>query len=153
MSQENVQADKAENTKKPTLKEKIFKVQKEVAVLTKTETAKNNKFEYKYFDINQVVEMLKPVLIKNGITVLQPLSTLDGKPALTTIIMDGSDELSYTTPLPTNPDPQKMGSIITYFRRYALQSLFLLQAQDDDAQSGRDGAAAPVPYVPNKEWD
>lgn len=30
-------------------------------------------------------------------------------------------------------DPQKMGSAITYYRRYALQSLFLLRAEDDDA--------------------
>ena len=32
-------------------------------------------------------------------------------------------------------DPQKMGSAITYYRRYALQSLFLLRAEDDDANS------------------
>jgi hypothetical protein len=40
--------------------------------------------------------------------------------------------------LPENSDPQKMGSTITYFRRYALQSLFLLQAEDDDGHSAVD---------------
>ena len=34
--------------------------------------------------------------------------------------------------LPTNLDAQKMGSAITYFRRYTLQSLLALQAEDDD---------------------
>jgi len=29
-------------------------------------------------------------------------------------------------------DPQKMGAVITYYRRYALQSLFLLEAEDLD---------------------
>jgi hypothetical protein len=35
--------------------------------------------------------------------------------------------------LPTIQDPQKLGSAITYFRRYTLQSLLSLQAVDDDA--------------------
>ena len=34
--------------------------------------------------------------------------------------------------LPTITDPQKLGSAITYFRRYTLQSLLALQAVDDD---------------------
>jgi hypothetical protein len=35
--------------------------------------------------------------------------------------------------LPQIQDPQKLGSAITYFRRYTLQSLLSLQAIDDDA--------------------
>ena len=35
-------------------------------------------------------------------------------------------------PLPNDLDAQKMGSAITYFRRYTLQSLLALQAIDDD---------------------
>ena len=34
--------------------------------------------------------------------------------------------------LPNDLDAQKMGSAITYFRRYTLQSLLALQALDDD---------------------
>ena len=34
--------------------------------------------------------------------------------------------------LPTINDPQKLGSAITYYRRYTLQSLLGLLAQDDD---------------------
>ena len=34
--------------------------------------------------------------------------------------------------LPEISDPQKLGSAITYFRRYTLQSLLALQAEDDD---------------------
>jgi hypothetical protein len=37
------------------------------------------------------------------------------------------------TILPSMNDPQKQGSAITYFRRYALQSLLALEAEDDDA--------------------
>ena len=38
--------------------------------------------------------------------------------------------------LPVNTDPQKMGSTITYFRRYALVSYFEIQAEDDDGNHG-----------------
>ena len=34
--------------------------------------------------------------------------------------------------LPANLDAQKIGSAITYYRRYTLQSLLGLQAEDDD---------------------
>ena len=34
--------------------------------------------------------------------------------------------------LPNIQDPQKLGSAITYYRRYTLQSLLGLQAEDDD---------------------
>ena len=32
-------------------------------------------------------------------------------------------------------DPQKLGSTITYFRRYTLQSLLALNTKDDDANT------------------
>ncbi len=35
--------------------------------------------------------------------------------------------------LPEITDPQKIGSAVTYYRRYTLQSLLSLQAVDDDA--------------------
>ena len=38
--------------------------------------------------------------------------------------------------LPEMNDPQKLGSCITYYRRYTLASLLGLQAVDDDANLG-----------------
>lgn len=110
---------------------KILKIQSEIGVLSKTET--NPFFKSKYMDINGLLAQLLPLLEKYGLTVVQPLSNIEGKPALNTLIYDGDSLLvSYAMPLPDLQDPQKMGSAITYYRRYALQSLFLLQAQDDD---------------------
>jgi hypothetical protein len=37
--------------------------------------------------------------------------------------------------LPPIADPQKLGSCITYYRRYTLSSLLGLQAEDDDANA------------------
>lgn len=144
--------------------DKILKLQSEIGVLSKTET--NPFFKSKYFDVNSLIAQLMPLLEKYGLTVIQPLSHIDGKPALRTIVCDAGRMprngevitlnknetllqndfngvyIDSTIPLPDLQDPQKMGSAITYYRRYALQSLFLLQAQDDDANHA-SGNKAP----------
>lgn len=125
--------------------DKILKIQSEIGVLVKTET--NPFFKSKYMDINGLLEQLLPLLEKHGLTVIQPLSVIGyaqpdqvGRntaiPCLRTIIFDGEKQLlNEAIPLPDIQDPQKMGSAITYYRRYALQSLFLLRAEDDDANT------------------
>lgn len=117
--------------------DKILKAQLEVGKIQKDKT--NPFYKSQYFDINSVLEQLLPALEKEGITVVQPLSNIDGKPALRTIVyVDGKELINEAILLPENNDPQKIGSAITYYRRYALQSLFLLQAEDDDANSAVD---------------
>lgn len=119
--------------------EKIIKIQEEIGVLVKTED--NPFFKSKYLDINALLEQLLPLLIKNKLRVVQPLSNLDGKPAIITQVYDAEADkviLEEKFPLPDLQDPQKMGSAITYYRRYALQSLFLLRAEDDDANKASE---------------
>lgn len=111
--------------------EKLLEVQKKVGAVTKDK--QNPFFKSNYADINNYIDVLKPILNEVGLVVLQPLSSIDGKPAIRTIVMDDKDKLEFDTPIIENPDPQKQGAVITYFRRYALQSLFFLQAEDDDA--------------------
>lgn len=135
--------------------DKIFALQNEIQALSKTET--NPFFESKYFDINGLLKQLKPLLEKHNLTVIQPLAYLEGAdkvyPALMTIVSEGAKELVKSCiPLPDIQDPQKMGSAITYYRRYALQSLFLLQAEDDDANSASGkGAKKEFKTFRNKE--
>ena len=119
------------------LYKKLLNVQKEVGAITKDST--NPYFKSQYFDINGLLAELKPILNEQGLIVLQPLTEINGKLALETLVIDeaSGDQIKSITVLPENPDPQKMGSAITYFRRYALQSFFLLQAQDDDAESAK----------------
>lgn len=111
---------------------KLLKVQQEIKAVKKEEN--NPFFKSKYFDINGLLEALKPVLNANGLVVMQPLSNVGVQPAILTVLIDpesGESFESYAV-LPDVQDPQKMGSAITYLRRYSLQSLFLLQAEDDD---------------------
>lgn len=112
---------------------KLLAIQKEVTPVKKSET--NPFFNSKYFDINTLLSLLKPMLSAQGLVLTQALTTLDGHLALTTSIVDATSGagLSDTCPVPAQTDPQKNGSAITYYRRYALQSLLALEAEDDDA--------------------
>jgi len=122
---------------------KLLEVQKEIGAIKKDST--NPFFKSKYFDINSLLEQVKPVLNKHGLVLTQGLSHIDGKLALKTIVADVADigptlnigqptnMIEATCPLPEVADAQKAGSAITYFRRYALQSLLALEAEDDDA--------------------
>lgn len=119
--------------------DKILKIQSEIGVLSKTET--NPFFKSKYMDINGLLAQLLPLLEKYKICVMQPLGISDGKSALHTTVIDvetGKEIIGSAIMLPDIQDPQKMGSAITYYRRYALQSLFLLQAKDDDGELATD---------------
>lgn len=120
------------------LYKKLLNVQKEVGAISKD--SENPFFKSSYFDINGLLTELKPLLNKEGLVVLQPLTNIDGKLALETLVIDeeSGDQIKSVCILPENNDPQKLGSAITYFRRYSLQSLFLLQAQDDDGESAKD---------------
>lgn len=97
--------------------------------------SENPFFKSKYFDINKLLEIIKPVLNEMNVVILQPLSNVEGRPALRTVLYDTEkgQMLSDTQiTLPDLTDPQKMGSAITYYRRYSLQSLLGLEAEDDD---------------------
>ena len=110
-----------------------------------------------YFDINGLLEALKPTLSKYDLVLLQPLSHEGAYLLLETRLVDTSsgEIISEKTILPDAPDAQKAGSAITYFRRYSLQSFFALEAVDDDGNvaSQPPGAKAlPAKTQPRKVY-
>ena len=127
-----------------TIYKKLLEAQKKIASIKKGK--ENPFFKSKYADINSYIEEVKPIMNECGLIILQPLTLRDGKVALKTVIIDtdNGDEFASVTKLPENPDPQKMGAIITYFRRYAIQSLLFLQAEDDDCNKASKGEMSKV---------
>lgn len=120
---------------KKLLKDKIALIQSEIGIMQKDTKGYN----YTYFDINQLIEKLRPLLEKYNVLVTQPLDIYEGKAVISTIIEDLEQDGHMTShfPLPDIQDPQKMGSAITYYRRYSLVSLFMLQAEDDDGAKAK----------------
>lgn len=114
----------------------LAEVQKEVGALERNET--NPFFKNSYININGTLEAVQPVLHKHNLVVTQPLVSLEGKPALKTILASTETEQTIESiiVMEENPDPQKMGSAITYYRRYALISLLGLPTADKEDDDG-----------------
>lgn len=113
----------------------LLKAQSEMGNAKKSAT--NPFFKSKYSDLNSVREAVMPVLNENGIIVLQPMVTVDGVEYVKTVLLHESGEMieSFTKILcKVQNDPQAYGSGVTYARRYGLQSLVCIGAEDDDAQ-------------------
>jgi hypothetical protein len=96
--------------------------------------AKNPFFRSNYADLGSVMEVCKDALNKHGITVLQPVQDS----FVETLLIHSSGEFmtSFTRIVcKEQNNPQAYGSAITYARRYGLQSMLFIPAEDDDGNS------------------
>lgn len=101
-------------------------------------------YNYKYATLEQIWDMLQPILQEEGIVVTH--STIDNK-VCTAIMDDTGKEITSCMPLPENLDPQKLGSAVTYFRRYNLLQLFNIMVEDDDGESAKPSAKKAKGHV------
>lgn len=126
--------------------------------------ATNPFFKKNYADLNAVREAVMPSLNANGICVLQPPAVIDGVDYVETVLLHESGEyISSLTRIVVDKasDAQRHGSGLSYARRYALQSMVCIGAEDDDANgaTGKNNpapAATPPPkaFKPTKaQWD
>ena len=95
--------------------------------------AVNPFFKSKYADLGAVMEACKEELNKAGITILQPVN---GDFVDTVLLHESGEFLSSSTRIicAKPNDPQAQGSAITYARRYGLQSMVFIPAEDDDGE-------------------
>lgn len=114
----------------------LVKAQSEMSNPKKTST--NPYFKSKYSDLNSVREAVIPILNANGISVLQPMVHIEGKNFIKTVLIHESGEMleSFTEIVYAKQnDAQAQGSGITYARRYGLQSMACVGADDDDGNA------------------
>lgn len=132
--------------------QKLLQCQMEIGAITKTQD--NPFFHSKYADINAILAVVKPILNSHGLVLTQTVKMGfkpeddSGSLGIQTWItdVDSKEHIGGFCEIPKMPDPQKTGSAITYFRRYALQSLLALEAQDDDGNV----ASQPSKATPKK---
>ena len=112
-----------------TLHQKLHRAKLAIGKVTKNAQSHHSK----YADLNAILSTVEPVLLENGLLLIQPIQ---GNSVCTQIV-----DINYSgamiescMELPQGITPQQMGSAITYYRRYTLQSALSLQAVDDDAQ-------------------
>jgi len=114
---------------------------REAKIPTKT----GNSYAYKYADLADALQMVRPILARHNLAVMQNASTSGDDVLITTTIIHESGEYVTFAPLALGQGrtAQEAGSAITYGRRYHLLACLGLAADDDD------GATA-APRTENK---
>lgn len=116
---------------KTTIYSKIFEAKKSIGTIVKD--SKNPFFKSNYLSLNGLIEAVELVLMNNELVLLQPIK--EGFVTTQIIDISSGEMVESSIGLPNIQDAQKLGSAITYFRRYTLQSLLGLQAEDDDGNN------------------
>lgn len=122
--------------------EALAKAQSKIEAAVKDKS--NPYFKSKYADLNSIWDACRGPLSENGLSVLQTVEGNRAEPFLVTWLGHASGEwIKSRLPLIImKPDPQSMGSAITYARRYALSAIVGVSAdeEDDDGEKAMNRA-------------
>ena len=124
----------------------LAKAQGEVGTVTKDSA--NPFFKSNYASLAAVWEATRPILSKHQLSVVQMPSHDEAGYYVETQLMHSSGQWirSRTYMKPVKDDPQGIGSLISYARRYALQAVTMICPDDDDGEvaMGRTAPQKPV---------
>ena len=108
-----------------------------------TKDSENPFFKSSYADLSSILQAVVPVLSANGLAIVQPMKVQDGVTILsTTLFHESGESLSSEMILPSHADPQKYGSLLSYYKRYQLQALLGVSTKDEDDDANY--VSAPV---------
>jgi len=126
---------------------KLHKALMAIKPITKEKT--NPHFKNRYADINIILEDVKPILHENGMFLLQPI--IDGYVVSQLLDVETGEVLAQSAiEMTAGLSAQQKGSEITYFRRYTLQSLLGLEAEDDDGNTAST-SSTPASTTPQPD--
>jgi len=118
--------------------------QQEVPTIKKNATG----YGYKFADLEEINNVIKPLLRKHGLGYTQPL---DGTSIKTILFhVESGESLESTTEIPQGVqlkgqnEFQVLGSAITYLRRYSLSSMLGLVTDEDADASGEQIKESPI---------
>lgn len=129
-----------------TIYAKLLNAKRNIGKVKKT--MKNGHFKNTYADINALLEVVEPVLLDNGLLLLQPI--INNKVITQIIDVETGDKIESIIELDGNLNPQQRGSQITYYRRYSLQSALSLEVIDDD---GNGASVQQKPLMSEKQYE
>ena len=125
----------------------LVAAQADIGPLVPTETvsfgdAKGGR-TYQYIDLASLREIVRPVLHKHGLGLVQTFGQANGDAVVvhTTLLHSSGEWLrtSLTMPYGRGSGPQAVGSAITYARRYSVCAMLGLAAdRDDDGKAAQD---------------
>lgn len=112
-------------------------------------TRSGGEYSYKYADLTDVIEAVRPFLKANGLSVVQAIGMKKGRDVITTRLLHKSGQwLQDTIRVPgivtteaQSATPQALGSGITYGKRYAYGAMLGITTDTDD-----DGSLAEIAF-------
>lgn len=127
----------------------LMKAKAEMGTSVKKD-ATNPFHKSKYASLGAHLDLCEPVLIKHGLLMLPTGNIINNQHVLVATLHhpESGQWLKTYLPLP-NPkgDSQGVGASLTYMRRYAINSMFSLNAEDDDGET----AAGRGKYVKQEQ--
>jgi ERF superfamily len=119
-------------------------IQRDKGVTVKTKAG--GEYTFKYAPLDTILAAVRKPLSDNGLAIVQ---LLDDGDLVTMLLHSGGAKLSGSVALPTDVDIQGLGSAITYLRRYSLQAILGIAAEeDDDGNRASGNMARPVSGAP-----
>ena len=108
-------------------------------------------FKSNYANLNEVLDKVTKPLNDMDVVILQTVQA-DG---LKTVLYDTEDDtfVESIVEFVQKSDAQKLGSNITYNRRYALITMLSLEDEDDDGNKASDSAKSQTEAVNNDDLD
>ena len=105
------------------------------AMMTGAKKDKHNAFfKSQYSTLSSILDAIRDPFAVNGLSVTQTMEVLPtGLQMLCTRLLHNSGEyIDSKMLLPTESNPQKMGSLITYLRKYSLMAIAGVASEEDD---------------------
>lgn len=102
----------------------------------------NPHFKKKYASLDNIIDEIRPILHKHGLSIMQFPGGDGERFTMTTMLLHESGEWIESQPIvmkPVKNDPQGIGSCTTYARRYSLSSFLSLNTGEDDDGEGASG--------------
>lgn len=115
----------------------LAKFNGEVSKIEKDST--NPHFRNKYASLDNIIDEIRPILTKHGLSIIQMPGGDGDMFTMTTMLVHESGEWIESQPIvmrPAKNDPQGIGSCATYARRYSLAAFLSLNTGEDDDGNG-----------------
>jgi hypothetical protein len=134
---DELDAEKALNTALAKAQGEFPPIPRERTVQIKTQGG--GTYSYSYAPLDVILAAVRPVLARHGLSLIQRLDDENGRPAIRTEIRHAEGgKISASFLIGDRPpNPQQLGSLLTYLRRYTIQAMLGIAPEEDD-----DGQAA-----------
>lgn len=116
--------------------------------------AQNPFFKSDYLTLSGILDAVRHPLAANGLAIVQSMRVQEATTILVTkLIHESGEEISSEMPITILADAQKLGSLITYYKRYQLQALLGISTADEDDDGNLVSApqSQPLKQAPKEQ--